>query len=263
MVRMHVKRQTESLFLYDTSVETKVDDIIKDICIIFNGRLKVSRLCYDLEDLAEHGTMLPPNMQGLTDEQIEELHLKDEWGEKCLPSGGWTFNRDVMGRRNGKQPNESMQKVIKKAIEDTRSMISKKLISEDKFVTQKVVQDALDLMRGAVMIVYPMGIPPHDVIRLEFENNEDLSGTHASLEVIDLDTAQLWFSGKELIRGHQLKEFVGHNEKTKIIVKLAKRGSGAPPREPVMTDDDRKQLMMHAYKRQEELKGSPISTIAV
>jgi len=27
------------------------------------------------------------------------------------------------------------------------------------------------------MIVYPMGLPPHDPIRLEFENTEDLSGT--------------------------------------------------------------------------------------
>ena len=26
------------------------------------------------------------------------------------------------------------------------------------------------------MIVYPMGLPPHDPIRMEFENNEDLSG---------------------------------------------------------------------------------------
>ena len=50
-----------------------------------------------MEDLAEHGVMLPPNMQGLTDDQIEELHLVDEWGEKCVPSGGWTFNKDVMG----------------------------------------------------------------------------------------------------------------------------------------------------------------------
>lgn len=41
--------------------------------------------------------MLPPNMIGLADEQIEELRLKDEWGEKCLPSGGWTFNKDVIG----------------------------------------------------------------------------------------------------------------------------------------------------------------------
>ena len=39
------------------------------------------------------------------------------------------------------------------------------------------IKDALDQMTGAVMIVYPMGLPPHDPIRLEFENSEDLSGT--------------------------------------------------------------------------------------
>ncbi|OXU22971.1 hypothetical protein TSAR_008958 [Trichomalopsis sarcophagae] len=254
MVRLHVKKATESQFLYDTSVEAKVDNIIQDITIIHNGRLKVSRLCYDLEDLANHGTMLPPNMIGLADEQIEELRLKDEWGEKCLPSGGWTYNKDVIGRRNGRQPTEAMQNVIKKAIENARTMISKKLVNEDKLVTQKVVQDALDILRGSVMIVYPMGLPPHDVIRLEFENNEDLSGTHASLEVIELEMAQLWFSGKELLRGNQLKRFVGNNEKTKLIVKLSKRGSGAPSREPVISDEERKQLMLLAHRRQEQMK---------
>jgi len=50
-------------------------------------------------------------------------------------------------------------------------------------LTLKKVQEVLDLLRGAIMIVYPMNLPPHDSIRLEFENNEDLSGTHASLEV--------------------------------------------------------------------------------
>jgi len=39
------------------------------------------------------------------------------------------------------------------------------------------VQEALQILRGAVMIVYPMGLPPHDPIRLEFDNTEDLSGT--------------------------------------------------------------------------------------
>lgn len=41
----------------------------------------------------------------------------------------------------------------------------------------ETVQDALDQLRGAVMIVYPMGLPPYDPIRMEFENKEDLSGT--------------------------------------------------------------------------------------
>lgn len=44
-------------------------------------------------------------------------------------------------------------------------------------VTQKTVQEALDILRGAVTIVYPMGLPPHENIKMEFENNEDLSGT--------------------------------------------------------------------------------------
>ena len=51
--------------------------------------------------MADHGITLPPNMQGLTDEQIEELKLKDEWGDKCIPSGGHIMRVDDIGRRNG------------------------------------------------------------------------------------------------------------------------------------------------------------------
>lgn len=44
-------------------------------------------------------------------------------------------------------------------------------------LTTEVVKDVLDQMRGAVMIVYPMGLPPHDPVKQELENTEDLSGT--------------------------------------------------------------------------------------
>ena len=40
--------------------------------------------------------------------------------------------------------------------------------------------------------------------------------------MIEPDNAALWFSGKEMLRGKQLKDFVGKNEKTKIIAKLQK-----------------------------------------
>ncbi|XP_053981690.1 cilia- and flagella-associated protein 298 isoform X2 [Hylaeus volcanicus] len=254
MVRLHVKKGEESQFLYDTHVEARVEDVVYDIAIIYNGRLKISRICYEIEELAKHGPMLPHNMMGLTDEQIEELKLKDEWGEKCVPMDGWTFNKDVIGRRNGRQPNAKMREVLERTIGEARAMVSKKLVQQDKLVTQKLVQEALDNLRGAVTIVYPMGLPPHDVIRQEFENTEDLSGTQASLEVIDLQLAQLWFSGKEMLPGKKLKDYLGRNEKTKIIVKLQKRGAGRPAREPVMSEEQRKQLMLHAYNRQEQLK---------
>ncbi|XP_043257780.1 cilia- and flagella-associated protein 298 isoform X3 [Colletes gigas] len=254
MVRLHVKKGEESQFLYDTHVEARVEDVIYDITIIYNGRLKISRICYEIEELAKHGTMLPQNMMGLTDEQVEELKLKDEWGEKCVPMGGWTFNKDVIGRRNGRQPNAKMREVLDRTIGEARAMVSKKLVQQDKLVTQKLVQEALDILRGAVTIVYPMGLPPHDVIRQEFENTEDLSGTQASLEVIDVQLAQLWFSGKEILPGKRLKDYLGRNEKTKIIVKLQKRGAGRPAREPLMSEEERKRLMLDAYNRQELLK---------
>jgi len=57
-----------------------------------------------------------------------------------------------------------------------------------------------------------------------------------------------------MYRGKKLADYVGHNEKTKVIVKLQKQGQGAPGREPVISEEERKQMMLHAYRRQEELK---------
>lgn len=79
-----------------------------------------------------------------------------------------------------------------------------------------------------------------------------------SVQVVDVQLAQLWFSGKEMLPEKKLKDYLGMNEKTKVIVKLQKRGAGRPAREPLMSEDERKQLMLRAYKRQEQLKVSAI-----
>lgn len=44
----------------------------------------------------------------------------------------------------------------------------------------------------------------------------------ASLQVIAEDACQLWWAGRELQRGKKLQEFVGKNEKTKLVVKISK-----------------------------------------
>lgn len=139
-----------------------------------------------MEDLANHGIALPPNMVGLTDEQIEELHLKDDFAESCTPSGGFVFNKDLTGRRNGRQPPEKMQLMLKNAITDAKNMVNKKLVQENKCLTLKDVQQALDLLKGAVRICYPMDLPSHDPIKMEFMNIEDLSGKQVGIPEISL-----------------------------------------------------------------------------
>lgn len=44
-------------------------------------------------------------------------------------------------------------------------------------LTEKLLTEAIDNIRGAVMICYPMGLPEWDLIRENLEGTEDLSGT--------------------------------------------------------------------------------------
>lgn len=254
MVQLHVKRGDESQFLFDTTTDATLETVIQQVATIYNGRLKVDRICSEIPELADHGVTLPPNMQGLTEEQVVELKLKDEWEERCVPSGGAVFRKDEIGRRNGHAPNDKMKEVLMRTVEEAKALISKKQVQANVCVTMEMVKEALDQLRGAVTIVYPMGLPPHDPIRMEFDDREDLSGTQASLQVITEDECQLWWAGKEMQRGKKLQDYVGRNEKTKLVVKIQKKGQGAPAREPLVTDEQQKQMMLHYHRRQEELK---------
>lgn len=109
----------------------------------------------EIPQLAEHGITLPPNMQGLTAEQLVDLKLVDEWEDKCIPSGGAELKKDDIGLRNGQgermfilllslsfslslhaqfhtcvfplytAPNDKMKDVLKKTMEEAKALVSK------------------------------------------------------------------------------------------------------------------------------------------
>lgn len=54
----------------------------------------------------------------------------------------------------------------------------------------------------------------------------------------------------------KLSEYVGRHEKTKAVVKLQKKGAGAPGREPAVDQETQKAMMAWYYKKQEEQKVS-------
>ena len=45
MVKLHVKKGEESQFLFETTVEIPITQLIEELIPIFNGRLKVQRIC--------------------------------------------------------------------------------------------------------------------------------------------------------------------------------------------------------------------------
>ena len=50
-------------------------------------------------------------------------------------------------------------------------------------MTGDIIREALEKLGGAVTIVYPMNLPPYDSIRMEFEGQEDLTGTQVHMFV--------------------------------------------------------------------------------
>ena len=50
----------------------------------------------------------------------------------------------------------------------------------------------------------------------------NIATPQASLDVLPLEKSSLWWAGKEMLRGKPLGDYVGKNEKTKIICKLQK-----------------------------------------
>jgi hypothetical protein len=79
-------------------------------------------------------------------------------------------------------------------------------------------------------------------------------GTAIANQLMDAESTSLWVAGKEFQRGQLVSDRLGKNEKTKVIAKLQKKGSGPPGREPVVNEEERKAMMAHYFKRQEELK---------
>lgn len=76
------------------------------------------------------------------------------------------------------------------------------------------------------------------------------------MEILEENTAGLWMAGKEFRRdeGQTVGGRVGNNEKTRVMCKLQKPGSGPPGREPGVSEEERKAMMAYYFKRQEELK---------
>ncbi|KAE9321913.1 hypothetical protein PF008_g17705 [Phytophthora fragariae] len=87
---------------------------------------------------------------------------------------------------------------------------------------------------------------------LDAESMEEaLADSSAVLEGLLEDTAELWWAGKQFFRDQHVCDLAGKIEKSTPIVKLQKKGGGAPICEPGGSDDERKAMMTFYFKQQE------------
>jgi len=99
MVLIHCKyKGEEHSFLYETTVEIAVKDLIKELVEVHNLRLRLQRLKSEGDDLASHGPCKPLDKQGLD----EDIQAEADGIE--LPPRGPTYCKDPIGKRTGDAP---------------------------------------------------------------------------------------------------------------------------------------------------------------
>lgn len=252
MVVLNIKRSEQALFLYETKLNCSVDAALQEICILINGRLKLLRICDSLVGLACHGIAKAPKVRGLLEDQVKELKLVDEEVERCEPVGGSDEAADPVEFRVGRCPTGPFKELL---IEAAKSVESK-LKDPQHFLTQKDITTALKEFREAVAKVYPMGLPEYEPIRMELENRECLSDYNdkQSTNVADPQDTKLWFASKEMLLGKNLSDYLGKNEKTKVIIKVASKKAGQPSREPLLSEQEQRLIMAHQARRREEIQ---------
>lgn len=248
MVLLEIKKSDKDGFLYETKCDTSNEELIRKLVLISNTRIRINAMVEALKQLSMHGPCKSPEDCGI-DEILEKSGQVIEKGEN--------YNPDPLGNRTGNAPSDSLKETMEKVAQDALDGVHFNLVKAKKALKWNELKDKMDNIRGVKIMAYPMGLPKYDTLEMLLLDDEYvnvLQGTSAGQQLLDAESAQLWWAGKEFFRDQKVADRVGRNEKTKIIAKLQKRGNGGPQREPAVSEDERKAMMAHYFAKQEEMK---------
>jgi hypothetical protein len=122
------------------------------------------------------------------------------------------------------------------------SMRRANLIGVQVVITQAMLQEAWDGLRGAVTIAYPQGLPEYDEVnasspccccrchrrcrrrrsqlQVQAILDDNFDPDSITQECVPADAAELWWAGKKMTRDKLLSDFVGRNDKTKVCARV-------------------------------------------
>ncbi|KAI5055711.1 hypothetical protein GOP47_0029232 [Adiantum capillus-veneris] len=250
MVLVHVKQSEDRQFLYESPSSQSVDVLIRDVVLINNLQLRLLLLAREGEQLCLHG----PSRLPCDDEPDSDDEDHDEQQAECSSSAslrkphGPFYLRDPSRKRTGEACNPEVTRALRKTLAEAEACASKEQVMHRVTLNANLMKEALQNVRGAVMMCYPMGLPNYDPV------HQLLNGTFKDGDLIDPESAQMWWAGKEFMREKKLSDHVGTNEKTKVIARLQAKGRAPPPREPPVDVETQKAMAAWYYKQQQEQK---------
>ena len=65
MVIIHIKQTEQNQFLYETQLDTEIEEVLEDLVYIYNVRIKLDCSATALEELIKFGPLRPEEARGL------------------------------------------------------------------------------------------------------------------------------------------------------------------------------------------------------
>ena len=141
---------------------------------------------------------------------------------------------------------------------EMKKIIHKSSVDQKRYLTKELLLEQIDIVRGLMMMAYPAfhGLGEWEPIWLILENNESFDEKANLSDDLDVANTILWIVNKEMQAGagKTLSSYFGSNEKSKMVVKITKKGGGAPVREPLIDEETHKKMLAHYHKKNEEAK---------
>lgn len=261
MVVIHFKRSEKEEFIHDAHVGTSVDELTDQLCTLHNARVRLQCIAKGLEDLAEHGPLRSEAMRGLTTPETISPALsclsEEERSFECAePTSSQVLKPDKTGWRCGRAPSADLAAKLHQAVQKIKEALHSGPGGPKVSFTLAEASELELFAKGAVMIVYPgyYGLPCWDPIYVLLEQPQEASKLFTEVDWLSARDSSLWWAKKELTRGKPLSSFIGQNEKTKLVVKIAKRGQGPPLSEPPIDKETHVKMLSFYHRKQEEQK---------
>lgn len=100
---------------------------------------------------------------------------------------------------------------LTRALSDAKAYVSKDQVLHSRPLSPYALRQHIQKVERECVEIHQL---------LEFSDINQLQQIYGDVELFQEDSTQLWWARKELLTGKDLCDYIGRNEKTKIILKL-------------------------------------------
>uniref|UniRef100_A0A224YD69 Protein containing DUF2870 domain n=1 Tax=Rhipicephalus zambeziensis TaxID=60191 RepID=A0A224YD69_9ACAR len=214
MVKIKVDCDNAVQFLVETSLCTPLDALVNDLTYIYNGILVIRQAAADVEGFAR---------------QLG-AHTEEPQDESAASSQSALAEPSV---------------ILVKVTAEALARVSSSQLESGKCLTKDTIKSTKEMLKATLSALeLPEAVEKERKALVASVDKADIEKS------LSLNDAKLWWAGKELCRGNELRKYFGNNEKTTVTATLS---SQAPARNK-LSETQFNEYVLQRTKREKEFE---------